>query len=346
MKVDANQGFSNAGLWVVIGIALYLCWLLARPFLTALTWATALAVVAAPLERWLERWLSPNWAALCSVCAILLLLGVPGWFLVQRIVDESKNGIGALTDAFSAARLENWAHRHGWVGRLWESVQQKLDLDQEIKRNAGAVAHYASSVLSGSLQLVVQFAIAVVMTFFFLRDRHTLLRLFRRLLPLTGAESDEFFHRISDAVRATVFGNLIVKSVQGILGGVMFWILGLPAPVICGILMALLGMVPIAGTALIWGPAALLLLLTGSWIKALVLALWGALVISLIDNVLYPILIASELRFHTLGVLVSVLGGLIVFGLAGLVLGPLILAATAALLDIWWNRTGLVTTGE
>ena len=119
----------------------------------------------------------------------------------------------------------------------------------------------------------------------------------------------------------------------------MFWILGLPAPMFFGAAMALFAMLPIVGTSLVWGPAAIYLLIHGSWVKALVLAAWGALVVSLIDNLLYPILVAGELRIHTLGILVSVFGGLIVFGVAGVVLGPVILASTVALLGVWRLRT-------
>ena len=118
----------------------------------------------------------------------------------------------------------------------------------------------------------------------------------------------------------------------------MFWILGLPAPLFFGVLMSLLAMLPVVGTSLVWGPAAVVLLYEGSWIKAIILVACGGLIISLIDNLLYPFLVATELRFHTLGVLFAVFGGLVVFGLAGVVLGPLILGLAVALLEVWTQR--------
>jgi predicted PurR-regulated permease PerM len=105
--------------------------------------------------------------------------------------------------------------------------------------------------------------------------------------------------------------------------------------------MAVLAMLPIVGTSIVWGPAAVILLMQGSWIKGLILLVWGALVVSLVDNVLYPVLIAGDLRLHTLAVFVSVFGGLIAFGVAGVVLGPVILATTVALLDFWQIRTNI-----
>jgi predicted PurR-regulated permease PerM len=146
------------------------------------------------------------------------------------------------------------------------------------------------------------------------------------------------FSRVSETIHATLYGNVVVKIVQGVLGGAMFWFLDLPAPILCGIAMALCAMLPLVGTSLIWGPAAIYLLIEGSWVKAIVLAVGGSVVVSLIDNFLYPILIASELRIHTLGILLSILGGLLAFGLAGIVLGPVILASTLALLEVWRLR--------
>jgi predicted PurR-regulated permease PerM len=189
------------------------------------------------------------------------------------------------------------------------------------------------------VQFVTQAAIMLVTLFYFLRDRHNLLGFIFRLAPLSSGESHELVRRVSETISATLYGNLVVKLVQGVLGGLMFWILGLPAPLLFGILMALLAMLPIVGTSLVWGPAAIVLLYQGSWVKAIVLVVWGGLVVSLIDNLLYPMLVATELRLHTLGVLFSVFGGLIAFGPAGFVLGPVILASAVALLEVWQLRT-------
>lgn len=127
----------------------------------------------------------------------------------------------------------------------------------------------------------------------------------------------------------------------------MFWVVGLPAPVLCGAAMALFAVLPVAGTAIIWAPGAIFLALSGSWVKALVLAVWGGLVVGLIDNFLYPILIASELRFHPLAMFFAIFGGILAFGVAGVVLGPVILAVTVALLEFWQvRRAGTIPATE
>jgi predicted PurR-regulated permease PerM len=213
-----------------------------------------------------------------------------------------------------------------------------LDLEQEVRQVARLLVSRVPAALKGSIQLVTQFAIMILMLFYFLRDNNRLLQYAVRLAPLSATETGELFRRISETIYATLYGNVVVKLVQGLLGGLMFWFLGLPDPALFGAAMALLAMLPVIGTSLVWGPAAIFLLMQGSWIKALALALWGALVVSLIDNVLYPILVASELRLHTLGIFVAVFGGLIAFGIAGVVLGPVILVVTVALLEVWGLR--------
>jgi predicted PurR-regulated permease PerM len=102
--------------------------------------------------------------------------------------------------------------------------------------------------------------------FYFLRDHKRLLQYLRQLVPLSQTETDQLFQRVSDTISATLYGNVVVKLVQGVLGGAMFWVLGLPAPVICGAAMALFAMLPVVGTSLIWGPAAIVLLVQGSWV--------------------------------------------------------------------------------
>ena len=150
---------------------------------------------------------------------------------------------------------------------------------------------------------------------------------------------------VNDTVHATLYGTFAVAVVQGTLGGLMFWWLGLPAPLLWGIVMALLAVVPVLGAFIIWIPAAIFLLLEGSEGKALLLTLWGAIVVGGIDNLLYPILVGRRLKMHTILAFISLVGGLIVFGPSGLILGPVIFTVTRLLLEIW-SRQNSVETGR
>lgn len=133
---------------------------------------------------------------------------------------------------------------------------------------------------------------------------------------------------MADTIHATVFGTVTVAAVQGLLGGLIFWWLGLPAPILWGAVMALLAIVPVLGAFVVWLPVAIFLAASGHWGQAVILTLWGTVVAGLIDNLLYPILVGKRLRLHTVPVFLAIVGGLAVFGAAGVILGPVILALT------------------
>jgi predicted PurR-regulated permease PerM len=204
----------------------------------------------------------------------------------------------------------------------------------------------ASAVVSVSVAVIVELLITLFALFYFFRDRRPALRGLRSLVPLSEDETDAVFVRVKDTIYATVYGTLTVALVQGCLGGLMFWVLGLPAALLWGTVMAVLAVVPVLGAFVVWVPAALFLLLEGSWGKALILAAWGVLVVSLVDNLLYPVLVGQRLRLHTLPVFIAIVGGLALFGSAGVVLGPVTLAVTVALVEIWRRRTAGGRTAE
>ena len=147
--------------------------------------------------------------------------------------------------------------------------------------------------------------------------------------------NDQLFRRVVDTVEATFYGTLVVAAVQGTLGGFIFWWLDLPAPVLWGLVMGLLAMVPVLGAFIVWIPAAIFLALDGSWGKALILTAWGAVVVGVVDNILYPILVKGRLRLHTIPAFISIVGGLVLFGASGLLLGPLVFTVTMYFLEIW-----------
>jgi predicted PurR-regulated permease PerM len=139
-------------------------------------------------------------------------------------------------------------------------------------------------------------------------------------------------------VQATLYGTVVVAAVQGALGGLIFWWLGLPAPALWGLVTGLLAIVPVLGAFVVWVPTAIFLALDGNWGKALILVAWGAVVVGGIDNLLYPMLVGRRLRLHTIPAFISIVGGLILFGPSGLLLGPLAVTTTVFFLEIWRIR--------
>jgi predicted PurR-regulated permease PerM len=320
-------------------VVFYLCWIMIRPFLAVITWAAALAILAHPLHAWLEHRMRPNAAALIAVGLVTVIVVAPAIFLTQRLFAELSDGLRAVGTGLSSANLYARLQQNPTMANILNWIETRPDLDQ-IRAALGSVAGKVSAWVSGSVWFLTQLVLTFLTLFYFFRDRTHLLRFFRRFTPLSATETDEMFDRISRTVNASLYRNLLVKLIQGFLGGLMFWILGLPAPVLCGAAMALFAVLPVMGTAIVWAPAAIALALSGSWVKALVLAIWGAFIVGLIDNFLYPILVAGELRFHPLSVFFAVFGGLLAFGISGVVLGPVILAIAVALMEIWQLRTG------
>ncbi|MEQ1884109.1 MAG: AI-2E family transporter [Bryobacteraceae bacterium] len=342
---DANgaptNGLHGRTLILILATAavVYLCWLIARPFIGVATWALALAIVMLPVHERLERRMRPGVAALVTVFGVALLLIAPAVWLGRLFAQEATGMVKLLDAAFSSGDARSGLDGYPKLKGIVEWLQQRFDLEQEMRRLGGLLAGQVSGIVQGSVWILTEIVLTLVTMFFFLRDRAVILNYLRRLSPLSDQQTSAVIDRAAKTIGASLTSNLLVKVVQGFLGGLMFWFLGLPAPVLSGAAMGLLALLPILGTGLIWGPAAVILAVTGSWVKAIVLAVWGGVVVSMVDNILYPILVAGELRVYPLAVFFAVFGGLIAFGFTGIVLGPLILAITAMLIDIWSART-------
>lgn len=321
-------------------LAFYVCYRLALPFLPAITWALALAVVAHPLHGMIARRIkSPDAAAGLTVAVVAVLIVTPGMFLIRQLVSQASRGAETLRAQAESGQLQAAIESHPQLSRALGWFGPKLDVRAAAEWVVNSAGPYLSSFVGGSLWTLAQFVITLFTLFYLLRDRRAILKAVRSLLPLSQPEADSIFARVGDTIHATVYGTFAVSAVQGILGGLMFWWLGLPAPLLWGFVMFLLSLVPVLGAPVVWIPAAAFLALTGAWWKALVLAGWGTVVIGAIDNLLYPALVGDRVRLHTLLVFFSVVGGLMLFGSAGLVLGPVSVVVTRALVEVWRRRT-------
>jgi predicted PurR-regulated permease PerM len=316
-----------------------LCWLVIEPLFAAIVWGIAFAVMAWPLYAWLQRRIKRKSVAAALVTLLVgVTLAVPitlgGRQIAKEAVSIASTAQAGIKDGRWQAAIERSPVARaafGWVGGV-------VDLKKLAESLTDYVPRLVQKLLTGSLTAASGLAIALLLLFFFLRDREEMLAAVRGLLPLSKEEDALMFKRIGDTIHAILYGTLAVAALQGTLGGLMFWWLDLPAPILWGCAMAALAIVPMVGSAIIWGPAALYLLLSGSPEKALVLAAWGALVIGLIDNLLQPIIVEGKLHVHLVPVFVSIVGGVTAFGGVGLIIGPAILAMALALLDIWRHR--------
>ncbi len=322
----------------VLGI--YLCYRLAVPFLSVLAWALTLAVLFAPLQRWFEVKLKrPSLAALISILLIGLIVVIPAIFVGEQLVLQVLKGSQLIETKVNSGEWRRTLEAQPQLTPIITKLERYIDLNGTLKTFTNRLGTIAGDILKGSVFQVLELCLVFYVLFFFLRDRHLALKSIMSLSPLSQTEMGRLFNRVGDTIHATVYGTFAIAAVQGCLGGLMFWWLGLPAPLLWGLVMSLLAVVPMLGAFVIWAPAALFLALEGNWGSALILVLWGMLIVGTIDNLLRPIFVGNRLKLHTVLVFMSVVGGLILFGAAGLILGPVTLTVTIALLEIWFNRT-------
>jgi predicted PurR-regulated permease PerM len=329
-------------LFLVIAVSLAFAWIL-RPFYGAVLWGVIIAVVFRPLYLQLLRRLPgrPTIAALATVLIILVMVILPmtvlGGLLVQEAVstyDRIQSGelnVGRFYQQVLSA-LPDWVR--GQLERVGLTSLGRIEerLSALLTRSAQFLATQALNIGQNAADFLVSLFVMLYLLFFLVRDGDAIARRIRGAAPLRVDQQRSLADRFSTVVRATVKGNFVVALVQGALGGLIFWILGVRAPVLWGTLMALLSLLPAVGTAIVWLPVAIFFLASGAVAKGIILIVFGVLVIGLVDNILRPMLVGKDTKMPDYVVLISTLGGIAVFGLNGFVIGPLI---AAMFITVW-----------
>jgi predicted PurR-regulated permease PerM len=323
------------------------------PFSGAIVWGTVFAIVFAPLYRALLRLTGQRetLAAIAALSLIVLIVILPLGLILTLVVREALAVYGNI----EAGELD-FAHFFRVVFEVLPSwaretldyfgladfgvVQQRLTA--LLAKGGELVAATVLNIGQNTLDFFVSFFVALYLLFFLLRDGARLTVRIRDTVPLRADQQRELLIRFATVIRATVKGNIVVALVQGALGGIIFWVLGIKAALLWGAVMAVLSLLPAIGAALVWLPVGLYFLLTGSLWQGIVLLAFGVLVISSVDNFLRPVLVGADTQMPDYLVLVSTLGGLAVFGINGLVIGPVIAALFIAAWDLFTvERQGL-----
>lgn len=313
--------------------------LIAWPFVAALVWAMTLAVMFAPLDRRLRaRTGSPAMAAALTLLLAGVVVVIPVVLVSVTLMDEIIRGAGTYGNVLSEPGLAALRQGNPRLGLLLDRLDQWVELPQLLHEATVQLGRWSAQVVQGSAAGLINLLLTFYFLFYLLRDRDKALAALARNLPLSRSEFGGIVGRTVETVFASVYVTAAVAALQGFLGGLMFWVLGLPSPAFWGVVMGLLAIVPFLGAFVIWVPAAIGLALAGHWGPALVLALWGTLVVGLIDNLVYPILVGKRLSLHPMLSFIAIVGGVLVFGAHGIVLGPLVVAVAQALLEIWRTR--------
>jgi predicted PurR-regulated permease PerM len=334
-----HQGF----LLLLVAITLAFAWVL-QPFYGAILWAIVVAVLFAPVyRRLLER--MGDRRSLAAAVTLLIIIAIVLLPLAMVATSLAKEATGLVTKIQSGEynfgnylqqildALPAWAK--GLVDRfnLTDFSGLREQLKDGLMKGGQVLAPQALSIGMNTFEFVIQSGIMLYLLFFLLRDGRALAERIKEAIPLHGHQKAALFARFADVVRATVKGGIVVAIVQGALGGIAFWFLGIHAALLWAVLMAFLSLIPAVGAALVWLPVAIYFLATGAIWQGIGLILYGVLVIGLVDNLLRPFLVGKGTKLPDYVVLISTLGGIEIFGLNGFVIGPLI----AAMFMVSWE---------
>jgi len=343
-------------LLLVIAVTVAFVWTL-WPFSGAILWGTVLAIVFRPLYRRLlhatgER---PNIAALVSLMAILFIvvlpvIGITAALVRQAVAAYKQLELSELDPGQFLSRipemLPDWV-----VGLLnyfdltdFSALQERFSA--LLTAGSQFIAAQALAIGQNTVGLILSFFVMLYLLFFLLRDGDALARRIRNAAPLDNAQQNALFRRFTAVIRATVKGSIVVALVQGALGGLIFWLLGIQGALLWGAVMAVLSLLPAVGSGLVWLPVSVYLLVTGAVWQGIVLIAFGALVIGMVDNVLRPILVGGETEIPDYLVLIATLGGITIFGVNGLLIGPVIAAMFLASWDLFSEQRAAADLAE
>ena len=337
-------------LLLLVAVTVAFAWIL-WPYFGAILWAVILAVLFAPMYRKLcgrmrER---RSLAALLTLLVVLVVVIVPGVLVAAMLMQEAL-GVYARVQSgeldLRALADRTLAGLPAWLGGLLDgygltdlsAVQEKISAG--LTKSLQFFASRALNIGQDALEFLVSFGIMLYLLFFLLRDGAFLAGRAKRAIPLRDDLQHDLAMKFATVIRATIKGNIVVAIVQGALGGLAFWFLGVAPAMLWAVVMAFLSLLPAVGTALVWLPVAVYLLATGATWQGVVLIVYGVLVIGLVDNVLRPLLVGKDTKMPDYVVLLSTLGGMTVFGFNGFVIGPIVAAMFIAVWDTLAGRDG------
>jgi predicted PurR-regulated permease PerM len=345
--MPVNKFYTATSIFLIILLG-YLTYQILQPFLNAIAWAVVFSIIFYPVFVFLLKYM--KFRTVTSVVTILLIVVIiisPFSYLSFVLVDEissfvstlNKDKIDAVIDIFSQSRIAELISRvQSYTGV--EGLGSSNSITEGIKKMAETITNNISSGITNIAGMLFDFVFMLLAVFFFLKDGPDFLEKARNYLPFSEEDKNRLIAKIKDMVISTVYGGVVIALIQGVLGGTAFYFLGINSPVLWGCAMTVMSFLPLFGTFSIWGPAAGYLIIQGSIMKGVILLLYGVFIISMVDNILRPIIISGRTKMPTLAVFFSVLGGIKFFGLIGFIMGPLVLALFVSVFEIFKHIGG------
>lgn len=332
----------RALLLLLVGVTLALGYIL-LPFFGAILWGAIIALLFSPLYRGLlpRLWHRPTVAALLTLAVVLVIVIFPLILVMASLAREA----ASVYDRLQSEEMNPALYFHGVFDALPAWVSALLDhfglanfdvllrrLTTALAQGSQFVATQAFSIGQNTFEFIASLFITLYLAFFLIRDGDSVVLALRRSIPLAPAHKKELFDKFTTVIRATVKGNLLVAAIQGALGGLAFWFLGVSGAMLWAVVMAFTSLLPAIGAGLVWGPVAVYFLVTGAIWQGVSLVAYGVFVIGLVDNLLRPVLVGKDVRLPDYIVMITTVGGMAVFGINGFVLGP---AIAAMFFSVW-----------
>lgn len=324
---------------------------LVQPFLMATFWAIVLAVTFHRSYRIIRIKLKgrSNAAAGLTVLMVVLMVVIPLLFILLALVDQGQQVVGKIKTgewnvAFIADFFEEKMPRiQSWLSSAGITPDRiRGDISSFATKAANVIADQALHYTQDAIEMTASFMFMLYVLYFILRDGKAIIQSIMDAVPMGNKKEQVLVNRFSSIVRATLKGTVIVAMIQGVLGGVIFALLGVEGALFWGVIMTFLSFLPIGGSAIIWAPMAIIFLIQGAIWKGIILILVGSLVIGLVDNLLRPMLVGRDTKLPDYLILISTLGGIGMFGLSGFVIGPVI----AGLFVTCWQMAGVSYGGK
>jgi predicted PurR-regulated permease PerM len=337
MEAKDTEKIRTAFFYVVLVTVTLAFFYMLKTFFFAIFWAAVIAILFSPLYRRLHGWTSaPNLSASLVLVVIVLLIILPAVLVGTLLVGESLMLYDSIDSGPLGVKLKIFLigiKNHPFLDRL--HIDEAL-LTQKIADIAKGVTNFIVATLSNLTQntfvFIVKFGVMLYALYFFIRDGKRFVGALGRMLPIGDARGRRLFERFAATSRATLKVTVIIGGLQGALGGILFFVTGIEGALIWGLLMIFFSVIPGIGCSIVWAPAGVILLATGHLWEGITILAAGVFVISMVDNLLRPILLGRDVQMHALLIFLSTLGGIAVFGVSGFILGPIL---AALLLAVW-----------
>lgn len=329
-------------------LILYLAYLLIQPFLMPIFLAVVLVVVGWPLHLgvlWVVGGKRRYLAAAITVFLFTLIIVLPLYFIVGIITAQALDLYNTVSHMIQSGGFQD-SLKHGlnllnpFFDKLNEALGiSKVDVFTQVGEMVRRVSNLLYSNLAGLLRgitnIVIDFFLMLLVSFYLFIDGRSAADRLLSLSPMPASLNNKIKDEVLNTMRATLTGTVVLSLIQGILGGIGFWIFGVPNSPFWGTVMVFASVVPIFGTAVVWLPGGLFLLLSGMTEAGIGVMIWCLISALVCDNLLRPKLLGNVTHLHPLMIFFAVLGGLLLFGVVGLVLGPMVLALMLSLLEVY-----------